>query len=251
MVAALHESLNLSDLLRQIVAMDGEFRIRLSSIEAREVTPELLDVMAEYPRKICPHLHIPMQSGSDVILRKMRRHWSSGRFMERCLEIRERLGQPALTTDVIVGFPGETEADFAATCQAAEKIGFSKIHVFRFSPRQGTDAATMPNRVPQRIHRRWAEELTELENTLMGRYLESLLGKLLQVLVEGMLPDSPGIIQGTADRYMTVRFPGQSDMIGRLISVDVDKMDSGRLFGLAKGLHGLGLRESGILIKEL
>ena len=92
--------------------MDGEFRVRLSSIEAAEVTPELLDLMAEHPQRICPHLHVPMQSGSDAILRKMRRRWPVRRFIDRCLEIRDRLDQPALTTDVIVGFPGRNRGRF-------------------------------------------------------------------------------------------------------------------------------------------
>ena len=164
-------------MIRRIAALDGEFRVRLSSIEAAEVTPELLDLMAEHPQRICPHLHIPMQSGSDAILKKMRRRWPIRQFIDRCHEIRDRLDQPALTTDVIVGFPGETEEDFAATCRAVEEVGFSKIHVFRFSPRQGTEAAAMPNRVPQRIHQHWAAELAKLGNRLADRYLENLQGK--------------------------------------------------------------------------
>jgi threonylcarbamoyladenosine tRNA methylthiotransferase MtaB len=214
----------LADLLHRIVALDGEFRVRLSSIEAAEVTPELLDVMAEHPRRICPHLHIPMQSGSDAILNRMRRRCSVRRFIDRCEEIRGRLDQPALTTDVIVGFPGETDEDFAATCRAAEEVGFSKIHVFRFSPRQGTAAASMPNSIPQRIHRRRAAELAELGNRLADRYLENLQGKILQVLVEGALPDSPSRLLGTADRYVPVELSGQTDLIGRLVDVRVDRV---------------------------
>jgi threonylcarbamoyladenosine tRNA methylthiotransferase MtaB len=218
-VAALCKGNALSDLLRRIVALNGEFRIRLSSIEAAEVTPELLDLMAEQPHRICPHLHIPMQSGSDRILEKMRRRWPIRRFIDRCHEIRGRLDQPALTTDVIVGFPGETEEDFAATCRAAEEVEFSKIHVFRFSPRQGTEAAKMPNRVPQRIHRCWAAEMAKLEKRLADRYLENLLGKRLQVLVEGKWPNSPSKLIGTADRYITVELHGEIDLVGRLIYV--------------------------------
>lgn len=198
---------NLSSLLSQITTMPGEFRVRLSSIEAAEATPELLNIMADNPQRICPHLHLPMQSGSDAILEKMRRRWPIRRFIDRCHEIQERLDQPALTTDVIVGFPGETDVDFSQTCRAAEEIGFSKIHVFRFSPRQGTDAAKMPNRVPQRIHQQWATELNELSSKLADRYSNKLNGKTLQVLVEGHLPHSPTLLSGTADRYVTVEFP--------------------------------------------
>ncbi len=134
-----------------------------------------------------------------------------------------------MTTDVIVGFPGEREEDFAATCRAVEEAGFSKIHVFRFSPRQGTEAARMPNRVPQRIHQRWAAELAKLGSHLADRYLEKLRGKRLQVLVEGMSPESHGMLQGTADRYVTVELPGQADMIGRLINVNVSNAAGERL----------------------
>jgi len=219
----------LADLIRRIIALDGEFRVRLSSIEAAEVTPELLELMAEHPQRICPHLHIPMQSGSDAILKRMRRHWPVRRFIDRCREIRGRLDEPALTTDVIVGFPGERDADFAATCRAVEEAGFSKIHVFRFSPRQGTEAASMLNRVPQRIHQRWAAELAELGSRLADRYLEKIGGKRLQVLVEGVSPDLPGVLLGTADRYALVELSGQSNLIGRLVNVDVGRVVSGRL----------------------
>jgi threonylcarbamoyladenosine tRNA methylthiotransferase MtaB len=185
--------------------------------------------MAEYPQRICPHLHIPMQSGSDAILKKMRRRWPVQRFIDQCGEIRGRLDQPALTTDVIVGFPGETDEDFAATCRAVEEAGFSKIHIFRFSPRQGTEAAAMPNRVPQRIHQNWAAELAELGKHMADRYLQKLQGKRLQVLVEGASPEWQGTLLGTADRYVTVELPGQADMIGRLVTVCVDKAKGGIL----------------------
>ena len=219
----------LADLLRRIVTLDGEFRVRLSSIEAAEVTPELLDIMAEHPQRICPHLHIPMQSGSDAILKRMRRRWPVRRFIGRCLEIRGRLDEPALTTDVIVGFPGEREEDFAATCRAVEEVGFSKIHVFRFSPRQGTEAASMLNRVPQRIHQRWAAELAELGRRLADRYLEKIGGKSLQVLVEGVSPDLPGVLLGTADRYVPVELSGQTRLVGRLVGVQAAKASGGIL----------------------
>jgi threonylcarbamoyladenosine tRNA methylthiotransferase MtaB len=227
MVAALQ--VDLSTLLGRIVALAGEFRVRLSSIEAAEVTPELLDLMAEHPHRICPHLHMPMQSGSDAILQKMRRRWPIRRFIDRCLEIRARLDQPALTSDVIVGFPGETEQDFAATRQAVDEAGFSKIHVFRFSPRPGTEAADMPNPVPQRIHQHWAAELAEVGNRLANSYMENLRGKMLQVLVEGVLPQLSNTLIGTADRYVSVEIPFQNDLIGRLISVKVSKVVNARL----------------------
>ncbi|MBN2216088.1 MAG: MiaB/RimO family radical SAM methylthiotransferase, partial [Pirellulales bacterium] len=132
---------NLHRLLQRLVAIEGSFRVRISSIEASEVTDELLDLMAGRPDRVCPHLHISMQSGSDAVLRRMRRRQTADEFLDRCRTIQRRLDRPGLTTDVIVGFPGETEADFEATCHVARKVGFSKIHAFPFSPRPGTAAA--------------------------------------------------------------------------------------------------------------
>jgi threonylcarbamoyladenosine tRNA methylthiotransferase MtaB len=135
------EWLRLSTLVREWPAA-GRVRIRLSSIEATEVTRELIGVMAEFPERVAPHLHICLQSGSDAVLRRMRRRWGSRLFIDRCRLLRETLDNPAITTDVIVGFPGETDDDFAATLRVSRDCGFSKIHIFQFSPRKGTPAVT-------------------------------------------------------------------------------------------------------------
>ncbi|MHB8862725.1 MAG: MiaB/RimO family radical SAM methylthiotransferase [Pirellulaceae bacterium] len=116
--------LRLSDLVRELAEMDGDFRLRLSSIEATELTRELVDTVAAFPDKICPHFHVCLQSGSDRILRRMRRRWAARTFVDRCRLVQETLVLPALTTDVIVGFPGETEEDFRATCRLVRLIGF-------------------------------------------------------------------------------------------------------------------------------
>src|SRR6185312_2064442 len=114
--------LRLSHLLSRIARMPGDFRVRLSSIEATEVTRELIQVMADHPARICPHLHISLQSGSDQVLRRMRRRWGAQRVIDRVRLAQEALDQPAITTDIIVGFPGETDEDFAATCHVVEQI---------------------------------------------------------------------------------------------------------------------------------
>ena len=132
--------IRLAGLVRQLMKIPGDFRIRLSSIEATEVTRDLLDTMAEFPERICPHLHVCLQSGSDSILRRMRRRWSIKRIVDRCDLVKRQLHLPALTTDVIVGFPGEEEKNFASTLAVCRTIGFSKIHVFPFSARRGTPA---------------------------------------------------------------------------------------------------------------
>jgi threonylcarbamoyladenosine tRNA methylthiotransferase MtaB len=143
--------LRLSTLVRKLAELPGEFRLRLSSIEATEVTRELIGVMADYPERIAPHLHICLQSGSDAVLRRMKRRWGSRLFAGRCQMVRESLDNPAITTDIIVGFPGETDSDFEATCRVSRECGFSKIHIFPFSPRKGTPAAEMADRVPPEV----------------------------------------------------------------------------------------------------
>src|SRR3954447_5469869 len=176
--------IRLSHLVRQIAELPGDFRIRLSSIEATEVTRELIEVMADHPAKIAPHLHISMQSGSDSVLRRMRRRWGSRRYIDRCMLLKERLDRPAITTDIIVGFPGETDAEFAETIATARAVEFSKIHVFPFSPRRGTPAATMPNHVPKHVQQERSRELAAVEAEMRDSYYRSLLGRTLRVLVE-------------------------------------------------------------------
>lgn len=176
--------LRLANLLRMVAEIPGEFRVRLSSIEATEVTRELIAVMKDYPERICPHLHVSLQSGSDRVLFRMRRRWGSRRFVDRCHLAREELDQPAFTTDIIVGFPGETESDFDATCRVAEQVGFSKIHIFPFSARRGTDAADMPHQVSADVKTERSRRLARLEQELRTRYFTSLRGKKLRVLVE-------------------------------------------------------------------
>jgi threonylcarbamoyladenosine tRNA methylthiotransferase MtaB len=182
------EWLRLATLVRELARLPGQFRLRLSSIEATEVTRELLAVMAEYPQRVAPHLHICLQSGSDAVLRRMRRRWGSRLFIDRCRLVRETLSAPAITTDVIVGFPGETEADFAATLRVARECGFSKIHAFPFSPRKGTPAAEMPGQISFDSKAERTRALAEVESELRTAYYRSLIGRKLTVLVEGRMP---------------------------------------------------------------
>jgi threonylcarbamoyladenosine tRNA methylthiotransferase MtaB len=215
--------IRLSHLVRQIAELPGDFRVRLSSIEATEVTRELIDVMADRPDKIAPHLHISMQSGSDSVLRRMRRRWGRQRFIDRCRLVQERLDRPAITTDIIVGFPGETDAEFAETIDAARAVGFSKIHIFPFSPRRGTPAAEMPNQVPKNVQQERIRELAAAEGELRQKYYRSLLGRRLRVLVEAK--DTEGQIRGaegwtgTACRYATVELVSTHADEGRFVDV--------------------------------
>lgn len=147
----------LVDAVETVLSERSFARIRLSSLESLEVDDRLLKLMKEEPR-FAPHLHLPLQAGSDEILRRMNRHYTTGEFIALAERLRKEVPSLALTTDIIVGFPGETEEMFAETLKNAELIGFSRIHVFPYSTRPGTPAATMPDQVPEpikkeRVHR--------------------------------------------------------------------------------------------------
>jgi len=230
----------LSHLVERIARLEGDFRVRLSSIEATEVTRELIAVIAEHPHKVCPHLHISLQSGSDAVLRRMRRRWGSRRFVDRCRLVRETLDRPALTTDIIVGFPGETDADFEATCRVAEEVGFSKIHIFPFSPRRGTSAAEMPDQVPPPLKAERARRLAALEGELRARYFHSLQGMTLRVLVEGLLPQRPGHVSGTSCRYAPVELAAGPDAVWQFVTVKAAEIAEGRIQGVARATGAAG-----------
>jgi threonylcarbamoyladenosine tRNA methylthiotransferase MtaB len=236
----------LAQLVRALAVLPGDFRVRLSSIEATEVTRELIDVMADHPDKVCPHLHISMQSGSDGVLRRMRRRWGSRRFVDRCRLLQERLDRPAITTDVIVGFPGETDAEFAETVAICRDVGFSKIHIFPFSARRGTPAATMPDQIPPQLKQARVEELAGVEASLRDAYYERLRGMRLRVLVESALSReasgqragaSPppadttfdARVIGTTCRYAPVELPASAAAPGEFIDVIAGDVLDGRI----------------------
>jgi threonylcarbamoyladenosine tRNA methylthiotransferase MtaB len=225
----------LSHLVRQIAELPGDFRVRLSSIEATEVTRELVEVMADYGDKIAPHLHISMQSGSDSVLRRMRRRWGSRRYIDRCRMVQERLDRPAITTDIIVGFPGETDAEFQETIATAREVGFSKIHIFPFSARRGTPAAEMPDQVPKRVQQERSRELAAVETELRDAYYRGLLGHKLRVLVEteerAARSEERGMETwlGTSCRYATVELATTSATEGQFVDVVASEVRDDRI----------------------
>ncbi|RIK88605.1 MAG: tRNA (N(6)-L-threonylcarbamoyladenosine(37)-C(2))-methylthiotransferase MtaB, partial [Planctomycetota bacterium] len=240
----------LSHLVRRLAKLPGEFRVRLSSIEATEVTRELIDVLADHPDKVCPHLHISMQSGSDAVLRRMRRRWGAQRFVDRCRMLQDRLDRPAITTDVIVGFPGETEAEFAETIAVCRQVGFSKIHMFPFSARRGTPAADMPGQLSRQVKHERGRQLAAVEAELREAYYASLRGKRLRVLVEsplevdrraagGLMPSPGGAgdgttaarYVGTSCRYAPVEVDCGESSVGDFIDVIAGGARDGRLQG--------------------
>lgn len=242
---AKHDWVRLSSLLRRLVQIPGRFRLRLSSIEATEVTRELVAVMAEFPEKIAPHLHLCLQSGSDRILKQMNRRWGAKRFVDRCHYVQEMLDQPAISTDIIVGFPGETAQDFEATLRVARDCRFMKIHAFPFSARRGTPAANLTEGlVPASARSERMERLLELDRELREHYARQFIGRTLVVLPEtearepaACSPDASTIplpvtwLQGTACRYLTVVLRGPRASLGKLTQIVPHHFEQGRLLG--------------------
>jgi threonylcarbamoyladenosine tRNA methylthiotransferase MtaB len=250
--------IRLAHLLRDLCELPGEFRIRLSSIEATEVTRELISVMSESSDRIVPHLHLCLQSGSDSVLRRMRRRWGTKMFLDRCRLFRESLDRPAITTDVIVGFPGETEEEFAQTLDTCRRAGFSKIHAFPFSPRRGTPAAEMSDQVPKSVRGERVARLRELEGKLRHQYFQELVGQRLQLLVEtsreliGLstnvsdITHADRLLRGTTCRYAPaellepIKYPSvNAQPVGQLIDVEVERTDGVKLsVGPAQAMGG-------------
>lgn len=212
----------LSHLVRAICELSPDVRVRLSSIEATEVTRELIEVMTEFPNQVCPHLHVCLQSGSDRILRLMKRRWTRRHIIDRCKLVTEHLHLPAFTTDVIVGFPGETAADFDDTMDACRQIGFSKIHMFPFSPRRGTPAAEMTEQIPKAVKSERGRVLMELESDLKRDYFQSLVGERLQLLVEKV---DDGTVSGTSCRYAPIRAKAVGVTENELIDVVIERAE--------------------------
>lgn len=210
----------LQHLVERLDRIPGDWRLRLSSIEAAEVGTEFIDAVAGC-RRLCPHFHPSLQSGSNEILARMRRRYRIGRFLEKLDQFRARLDNPAFSTDVIVGFPGETEAQFQETLAACEAAAFMKIHIFPFSPRRGTPAADFEAQVPAEVKRERCERLALLERRLAQRYYASQAGRTLTVLVERPSEHHPGRVRGTACRYAQVELPGGPHDVGQLVSVRV------------------------------
>jgi threonylcarbamoyladenosine tRNA methylthiotransferase MtaB len=233
----------LSDLVRQLCELPGEFRIRLSSIEATEVTRSLIDVMTEYSWRLVPHVHLCLQSGSDSVLRRMRRRWGTRMFLDRCRLLNESLNKPAITTDIIAGFPGETETEFEQTMQTCRAAGFSKIHAFPFSARRGTPAADMPDQLPGDVKNDRVRRLGQLESELRSDYFQSLVGERVQVLVESTsdlasLGDSLGgsgstqrVLRGTTCRYAPAEWVSEDQNLGTgdLVQATVIQSNGDRL----------------------
>jgi threonylcarbamoyladenosine tRNA methylthiotransferase MtaB len=212
---------NLIGLLEKLTRVTGLKRIRLSSIELNDVNDELINLMSRH-YNICPHFHIPLQSGSDKILKIMKRKYTVMDYIRRIDFIKSKIEKPSITTDVIVGFPGENDDDFKDSLVACQKVGFSKIHIFCFSPREGTLAWGMRNKVESETIKNRFIRLNNLEKELSLQYKQLFLGKDVNVLVE----DS---FEGFTERYIRVKIEHDKDdtlslMRNKIIRVKINEV---------------------------
>jgi tRNA-2-methylthio-N6-dimethylallyladenosine synthase len=217
------------ELLRAVDAVDGIERIRFTSPHPKDFRDPVIAAMAEC-EAVCEHTHLPLQSGSTRVLRAMRRTYSRERFLALVERMRAAIPDLALTTDLIVGFPGETEADFRETLEAVGEVGFDSAFTFVFSPRQGTEAATMPDQVPEEVKRERIERLVEVVQRVAHARNQERIGRVEEVLVEGASRTDPTLLRGRTRRNTTVNFRGKAAP-GALVGVRIEEATSTTLKG--------------------
>ena len=195
----------LLDLIKKLNAIPGIERIRLGSLEPRIITDEFVKELSEL-KNVCPHFHLSLQSGCDTVLKRMNRHYTGTEFREKCDILRKYYDAPSITTDVIVGFPGETEEEFEESCELLKKVGFSKIHIFKYSRRAGTVADRMPGQLTDKQKHERSLKVQALEEKTGEEYLKNFVGSTVKILVEETETgkDKNIIYKGLTERYVPV-----------------------------------------------
>ena len=220
------------ELLRACDAVDGIERIRFTSPHPKDFRRPVIEAMAECA-SVCEHTHLPLQSGSTRILKAMRRTYSRERYVRLAEELRAAIPDLALTTDIIVGFPGETDDDFRETLEVVEEVGYDGAFTFVYSPRQGTEAAAMTDQVPDEVKRERIERLVSVVQTVARRRNEARVGRVEEVLVEGPSRTEPDLLRGRTRRNTTVNFAGDARP-GELVDVLVESATSQTLHGVQR-----------------
>jgi tRNA-2-methylthio-N6-dimethylallyladenosine synthase len=222
------------ELLRAVDAVDGIERIRFTSPHPKDFRQPVIAAMADC-EAVCEHTHLPLQSGSSRVLKAMRRTYDRPRFLTLVDTLRDAIPDLALTTDLIVGFPGETERDFRETIEAVEEVGFDGAFTFVFSPRRGTEAASMPEQVPEDVKRRRIEELVEVVQRVAAARNRERIGRVEEVLVEGQSRTDSALLRGRTRRNTTVNFRGDATP-GDLVAVRIEGATSTTLRGIEAAL---------------
>jgi tRNA-2-methylthio-N6-dimethylallyladenosine synthase len=218
-----------AELLRAVDAVDGIERIRFTSPHPKDFRANVIAAMAEC-EAVCEHAHLPVQSGSTRLLKAMRRTYGRERYLRLVREMRDAIPDLALTTDIIVGFPGETEDDFRETLEVVEEVRFTGAFTFVYSPRAGTEAAAMPDQVPDEVKRERIERLVEVVQRVARERNEERIGGVEEVLVEGPSRTEPSLLRGRTRRNTTVNFAGSASP-GDLVEVRIDGATSTTLRG--------------------
>ena len=205
---------SLADVVKALLELDGLYRIRFGSIESVEVSEELIDLMAT-DKRVCPNLHLPLQAGSDHILKLMNRHYNLQEYKDLMAHLRSRIPDLSITTDIIAGFPQETDEDFEETLKTVKEIGFTHIHAFPYSIREGTPAATMENQVPEAVKKTRVALLNQLGDQGYKAYAQSRVGKPGEILIE---KEEDGYYIGLTNEYLhgKIKVHGQGYQQGQL-----------------------------------
>lgn len=219
----------LYDAVKTVLDVPGVQRLRLGSLESVEVEPRLLTLMQEDAR-FCRHLHLPLQSGCDKVLQAMHRPYTTAKFKTLLADIKTKVPDIAITTDVIVGFPGETEADFETTCKFAESCGFSKMHIFPFSARKGTPAEKFAGAVTEAVKKERADILGKIDETMHKTFLQAMVGQNAEVLFEQ--PAGEDYFEGLTGNYQRVFVKsGGRNLGGEILPVKITAFDGEKLLG--------------------
>ena len=221
---------SLLHLIEAVHELEGIERIRLGSLEPRIVTDAFAKRLSELP-KICPHFHLSLQSGCDTVLSRMNRRYDTAEYEAGCALLRRYFEHPAITTDVIVGFPGETDEEFETTERYLERIHFYEMHIFQYSRREGTKAAAMPDQVPDEIKSDRFRRLLEVQNAISAEINRKLEGRTLRVLCDGISKSDNNFYSGRTDGNKIVFFPGTSEDTGRFVDVHIDRSEAFALYG--------------------
>ncbi len=227
-----------SELLARVDAIAGIERIRYTSPHPKDMKEDVIRAHAELPA-LCEHIHLPLQSGSSAVLKRMRRTYDRQRYMDRVALIREHVPDCALTTDIIVGFPGETEADFEQTMEVVEEVGYDSAFTFLFSPRRETEAAEMDGQVPHPVKQERMERLVELVQRRAAERAMRFVGRQMEVLVEGPSRTDPTRLRGRTRHNKAVNFEGTASA-GDFVDVQIDAATSQSLRGTEQLLSRVG-----------
>ena len=223
--------MDFADLLREVNKIDGIYRIRFMTSHPKDMSDRLIDAMAECD-KVMPQLHLPFQAGSTRVLSEMNRKYTKEQYLALVEKVRAKLGAISMTSDIIVGFPGETEEDFQETLDVLEKVRFDSVFSFIYSKRTGTPAATMDNQVPEEVQHERFERLLELQNRISREINEEYFEKTVELLVEGASKTDSGVLSGRTPEGKIVNFPNDGKTkTGDIISVKITKVSTWSLAG--------------------